>query len=62
MNKKDERMTLFKAVLIIEYHNEWRRDPSTTPQTRMKQVKPKELGEALDLVVKYIKESEGMND
>lgn len=39
-------MKLIDAVLILRYHNKWRRGDETTPMTD-----PKLLGIAIDLVV-----------
>ena len=43
-------MKLKDAIYILEQHNLWRRGAEITPQS------PFELGEAIDVVVKYHKE------
>lgn len=54
-------MELKEAVRILEYHNEWRRDNSLTPD-QMPMVNPTKLGIAIDTVVKFIKEVEKKNN
>ena len=42
-------MELKKAVSVLEKHNKWRRGADTEPTN------PKELGESIDTVTKYLK-------
>jgi hypothetical protein len=42
-------MTLKQAIRIVENHNEWRRDESVPPKTKMGD--PKKLGVALDVLL-----------
>jgi len=46
-------MELQKAIKILEEHNKWRRDNSDEPTTKM--TNPKELGIAIDTIVKHYK-------
>lgn len=46
-------MELQKAIKILEEHNEWRRDDSDEPTIKM--ANPKELGIAIDTIVKHYK-------
>jgi len=47
-------MKLKEAVEILEKHNKWRRDNSIPGKYEM--ANPKELGIAIDTVVRFIKE------
>ncbi len=47
-------MKLKEAAEILEQHNKWRRDNSVIPKYEMGN--PKEIGIAIDVVVKFIKE------
>ena len=47
-------MTIEEAIGILEYHNKWRRSESDF----FHMVEPKILGEAIDKVVSYFKETE----
>lgn len=44
-------MNIEKAIKILELHNKWRRDN----KDEYKMTEPKELGEAIDLVVSEFK-------
>lgn len=44
-------MNIEKAIKILELHNKWRRDTDG----KYEMVEPKELGEAIDTVVKWFK-------
>lgn len=46
-------MTIKEAIIILELHNEWRRDNNVPSIYKM--VNPKELGIAIDTVVNYFK-------
>ena len=48
-------MTIQEAVKILEAHNKWRRDNSFMPKP---QTDPKQLGIAIDTVVKYFKKND----
>ena len=43
------KMTIQEAILVLETHNKWRRG------AEIKQEDPKVLGEAIDLIIKYLK-------
>ncbi len=47
-------MKLKEAAKILENHNKWRRDSNFPSKYEM--ANPKELGIAIDTVVKFIKE------
>ena len=44
---------LDNVIDTLEKHNEWRRDDSVPPKTKM--VSPKELGEAIDKAIEILK-------
>ena len=49
-------MTLQEAVKLLESHNKWRRGDDT-----LEMAEPKDLGKAIDLIVKHFKtKREGM--
>ena len=42
----------------LEYYNQWRRDPATGREDRLKMPNPKELGKTIDKVIKILRELE----
>lgn len=43
-------MSLNEAIGVLEYHNKWRRGNKT------EMLQPKTVGEAIDVIVSYVKE------
>ena len=50
-------MTIEKAIEILELHNKWRRDDDG----KYEMAEPKELGEAIDLVISELKNLNSRN-
>lgn len=48
-------MTLQEAADILEKHNKWRRSEDINTINKMQS--PKDIGEAIDVLVKFVKEN-----